>query len=430
MDLTQGTGLRCVVARLTRGVSLLPTGAAHWLQALLVGEAGQRQLTDRLGLVVAEVGQHHTAAVDGQVGDLTRCVAVLRRNGARGIGVELRGLVHGYCHARRISGSAVSSPNAIGDFTRNPAGDFQIRADDWRRARRGDRNQLAAGIESHGRRNRTSSGVHGIAAIRVATIDQGIDIPGIGPGLDHVLIHDVLVTLRIEDLGRELLGESGSRLARVERVGHRVDHISLGIQVDRRRNGGGGFRRQVGCIDAQVRQYTIDDLAIGIHAITLQTGSAVSVGDVAFLVDLERTGAGVGQRTVVVQHKEAGAVDAHVQHVAGVVDVALGELLGNVGQAHATAGGLAACAQPGGRVHIFEFRAGRFEADSRDVGDVVAGHVQLLVGGIETAKADVERHIPLLCAGLVGSIYQWFVLWTAGQCPVRPDSASTHRQSG
>ncbi|MNL10584.1 hypothetical protein D3C87_1313880 [compost metagenome] len=226
-------------------------------------------------------------------------------NGTSAVGVELRGVAHGDSHTRRVGGCTVGCPHAIGHFARNPASNFQVRADDWRSARRGDRNQLATGVKSHGRRDRTRSCVHRIAAVRVATIDQRIDIPGIGRRLDHALVHLVRVALGIENLGGELLVESDSRLARVKRVGHLVDHIGLGVQVDRRRNVGGSFRRQVGRVDAQVRQHAIDDLAIGVHAITLQTRGTVGVGDVAFLVDLERTGTGVGQRTAVIQYEEA-----------------------------------------------------------------------------------------------------------------------------
>ncbi|MNV32824.1 hypothetical protein D3C71_1241730 [compost metagenome] len=232
----------------------------------------------------------------------------------------------------------------------------------------------------------------------------------------------MLVTLSIEDRGTERLGK-GLGLGRIELVGRNrlVDHRRRGVQVDRRRHVAGGLRRQVGGVDPQVGQHAIEDLAAGIHTVALQASSTVAVGDVAVLIGLERTGTGVGQRTVVVQDKVTVALDTHVEHVAGVAHVTLGELLGNVGQAHAVADGLAAGAQAGRRVHVFEFCTGRFETGGRDVGDVVAGHVQLFVGCIETAKADIKRHHPLLYAVLVGSTYQWFVLWTEQRCPARPD---------
>ncbi|MND54748.1 hypothetical protein D3C80_458120 [compost metagenome] len=396
---------------------------------MFVGKTGQRNLADGLGLVVAEVGQKYAAAVDGQVGDLASGIAILRWNRTRGVGVELGGAAHGDGHARRIGCRAVGCPDTIGDGTRSPVADFQFIADDrcWRGRRRrhwsADRNQFAGCIKCHCRSNWincTRTGRRG--TVRVATVDQGIGIPSVRPSLDHVLIHGVLVTLSVENRGTELLGES-FLFGRIEFVGgdRLVNLRCRRVQVDRRRNSAGGFRRQVGGVDPQVGQHAIDDLAVGIHTVTLQAGSTVAVGDIAVLVGLERTGTGVGQRTVVAQDEEAIALDTHVEHVASVAHVTLAELLGNVGQAHAVADGLAAGAKTGRRVHVFEFCAGRFETGGRDVGDVVAGHVQLFVGCKETAKADIERHHPLLYAGLVGFTYQWFVLWTGQYCPARPD---------
>ena len=77
LDGTQRTNLRCIVAGLARSEGFLPGRAAHWLQTLLVGEAGQGYLANRTALVVAEVSKHHAGAVDGQVVDLTGRIAVL-----------------------------------------------------------------------------------------------------------------------------------------------------------------------------------------------------------------------------------------------------------------------------------------------------------------------------------------------------------------
>src|SRR3546814_3068232 len=60
-DRTQGTGFRRIVARDARGEGIFPAAATYRLQTFLVGEAGEGELTDRLGLVVAEVGQQYTA---------------------------------------------------------------------------------------------------------------------------------------------------------------------------------------------------------------------------------------------------------------------------------------------------------------------------------------------------------------------------------
>ncbi|MNF93619.1 hypothetical protein D3C81_1981670 [compost metagenome] len=103
----------------------------------------------------------------------------------------------------------------------------------------------------------------------------------------------MLVALGVENRGSELLAV-GCRLARVERVCHDVDHIGRRVQVDRRRYGRGGFRRQVRRIDTQVGQHAVDDLAVGIHTVALHSRRIIGVGDVAVLVDLERTGTGIG----------------------------------------------------------------------------------------------------------------------------------------
>ncbi|MNY77251.1 hypothetical protein D3C86_2170890 [compost metagenome] len=60
-------------------------------------------------------------------------------------------------------------------------------------------------------------------------------MPGVRTGLDHVLIHGVLITLSIENRGAELFGE-GFSLARIELVGNNrlVDHRRRGVKVDRR----------------------------------------------------------------------------------------------------------------------------------------------------------------------------------------------------
>src|SRR5690606_1266313 len=92
------------------------------------------------------------------------------------------------------------------------------------------------------------------------------------------------------------------------------------------------------------------------------------------------------------QREEAVAIDGQVQAVAGVVDVALGELLGDGGGAYAGAGNLAAGAENGGRVDVGELGARTLEAGGGDVGDVVAGNGEVLVGRSQTAQSDVERH--------------------------------------
>ena len=110
----------------------------------------------------------------------------------------------------------------------------------------------------------------------------------------------------------------------------------------------------------------------------------------------ERTAAGVFQRAVAaLLHEEATTLDRHVEDATATVDVALSELLGHRRQVHTVADAVLAGAQFGRGVDVGEFRTGRLEASGRDVGDVVASHVQLFVGRIEAAKADIKRHVSL-----------------------------------
>ncbi|MOA12186.1 hypothetical protein D3C78_1321590 [compost metagenome] len=227
----------------------------------------------------------------------------------------------------------------------------------------------------------------------------------------------MLITLAVVDLGGEGLVPAVF-VSRAESGGRRDDLVRR-VQVQPLVDRSGALGRQRRGIDLQVGQHAVDDLAVFIDTVAAQA-QAVSSDDVVVLVGLEGTGAGVAERAVVAQHEEALTLDAHVQHVAGVVDFTVLELLRYRCQAHTVTDVAGANAQLVGRVDVGEFRARRFETGGGDVGDVVAGHVQLLVGCIETAKADVERHVDSFCR-LVGSTYQWFVLWTGQRCPARPD---------
>ncbi|MCY1409520.1 hypothetical protein D9M71_248710 [compost metagenome] len=200
----------------------------------------------------------------------------------------------------------------------------------------------------------------------------------------------MLVALAVIDLGWNGLAVT-VEIGRIERGGgrdHRLVFVRR-VEVDRLGDFRGRARRQRRRIDLQIGQYAGHDLAIGIDAIALQA-IAIVVDDVVVFVSLEGTGTGIVQRAVVAEYEEALALDTHVEHVASVVDVALAKLLGHGGQAHAIADALATGAQVGGGIHIGELGTGRFETCGRNVGDVVAGHVQLFIGCIETAKADIE----------------------------------------
>jgi len=78
-DRTQGTDLRGIKTRLARREGFFPGGAAGWLQALLVVEAGQGDLADGFALLVAEGREQYTAAVDFKPGDLAGGVAISGR---------------------------------------------------------------------------------------------------------------------------------------------------------------------------------------------------------------------------------------------------------------------------------------------------------------------------------------------------------------
>ncbi|MCY1421849.1 hypothetical protein D9M71_375140 [compost metagenome] len=197
----------------------------------------------------------------------------------------------------------------------------------------------------------------------------------------------MLVTLAVIDLGGEGLVPGGV-VAWIERGGARDDLVRR-VQVDALINRGGGLWRQRRGIDLQVGQHAIDDLAVLVHTVAAQT-QAVGGHHVIVFIGLKRTGTGVAERAVVAQDEKALTLDTHVQHVAGVGDITVGELLRYRGQTYAVTNTLATDAKLVGRVDVGEFRTRRLETGGGNVGNVVAGHVQLFVGCIETAKADIE----------------------------------------
>src|SRR5690606_6011411 len=86
----------------------------------------------------------------------------------------------------------------------------------------------------------------------------------------------------------------------------------------------------------------------------------------------------------------------------GLRVVALAELLGDVGHAHARADGIARQAIAGGREQIGELDARFLEAGGVDVGDVVGGNAQVGVGGGDAGQGYVESHGGVLGKGAVG----------------------------
>src|SRR5690606_22540227 len=81
-----------------------------------------------------------------------------------------------------------------------------------------------------------------------------------------------------------------------------------------------------------------------------------------------------------------------IEAVAGDADVALVELLRDGVNQHAAAGGARTAAEDRIGVDVAEFGARLLEAGGAGVGNVVAGHRQILVGGAQAAKCDVEGH--------------------------------------
>src|SRR5690606_29121201 len=96
------------------------------------------------------------------------------------------------------------------------------------------------------------------------------------------------------------------------------------------------------------------------------------------------------------QGEEAFAGQGHVQRLAGVVDVALGELLGHALQAHAGADGVVGQAVRRGGEHVAELAARLLEAGAVGVGDVVGSDVEVGRGCVHAAQRDQETHGVLL----------------------------------
>ncbi|MNN38857.1 hypothetical protein D3C81_1528710 [compost metagenome] len=211
----------------------------------------------------------------------------------------------------------------------------------------------------------------------------------------------MLDTLTVVNLGRERLG-IGRLVGRIER---QVRHHGARTIIDFQRNVGGrriqvdalvdqrgGLRLQRRCIDLQIGQHALLDLAGRIGSVALQA-QAVRGDHKVVLVSLESTGTGVDARAVVGEDEKALPLDTHVQHVARAIDVTLGELLRDRRQTHAIADLVLAHTQAiGAGINVGELGTRGFEASGVDVGDVVAGNVQLFVGCVQTAKADIKRH--------------------------------------
>jgi len=135
--------------------------------------------------------------------------------------------------------------------------------------------------------------------------------------------------------------------------------------------------------------------AVGIRCEHLQA-RALRVDHVARCIGLEVAGARVHAGAVHVHGEEAFTGNSHVQAAAGLFVVALLELLGDIGNAHARADRVLRQAIAGGREQVGEFGARFLEAGGVDVGDVVGSDAQVGIGGIDAGQRDIEAHGMLL----------------------------------
>jgi hypothetical protein len=300
-DRTQGTGLRAVKAWLARGESLSPGGAAGWLQALFVVEAGQRDLADGLALLVAERGEQHAAAVDFQASDLAGGVAIGDRRVTVAGRVVLGDVAHIDGNPVFVGISAIARPDAVDHATRLPivnghrcTGDVGTH----------DFGELAGTIKGQGGRHRhrmvARIGAADRRAVRVTTVNQRVGIPGIGTRLDHVLHHRVGIALGVVERGGVLSVETVG-LGWVKRVQCLIDRQVRGVQVTGGIHLGGCLRRQVRQVQLQVDQAALDDFTVLVCCITLQARSTGVVGDVAVFVGTESQDLKEGQRSTRVQ---------------------------------------------------------------------------------------------------------------------------------
>lgn len=158
----------------------------------------------------------------------------------------------------------------------------------------------------------------------------------------------------------------------------------------------GLLRRAVGGEQLQVDHAAgIEVGAVGIRCEHLQART-LRVDHVARCIGLEVAGARVHAGAVHVHGEEAFTGNSHVQAAAGLFVVALLELLGDIGNAHARADRVLRQAIAGGREQVGELGARFLEAGGVDVGDVVGSDAQVGIGGIDAGQRDIEAHGMLL----------------------------------
>src|SRR4029078_1738363 len=98
------------------------------------------------------------------------------------------------------------------------------------------------------------------------------------------------------------------------------------------------------------------------------------------------------KRAALVENEDALAPLREIEAVVREIDVALGELLGDVGNFHAVADRVAAHALRGDREQLGELRARILEARGRSVGDVVGSDGEIGLRRIQTAQGKTKGH--------------------------------------
>src|SRR6185312_11061682 len=131
------------------------------------------------------------------------------------------------------------------------------------------------------------------------------------------------------------------------------------------------------------------ETAVGERRITLDT-LAAGGDQVAVLVDLECAVAGVVEGAVVARDEEPRAAQGEVEVVGGGSDVALAELLSDLGHLYAVADRGPRDALLGLREQVGKLRARFLETGRIDVREIVRGDVEIGIGGVDAREGEIE----------------------------------------
>ena len=178
--------------------------------------------------------------------------------------------------------------------------------------------------------------------------------------------------------GRPVIGGRHGRIeGRTGRhTGRRVEREVLGDQ-----RGGVGFL--VTGIDHQIGQHAIDQITVSINAIAHQV-VAGAIDHITRVIDLESTGPRIQLAAPIIHDEVATAIDRQVETVIGVRNIALRELLSNIGRNDAAANRVASRAKHATGIEIGKLGARILETCGSGVGNVVARYVQIRTGRLQT----------------------------------------------